>query len=181
MKLNTLKNDIYNENITMMQILDAEQIEIENIKADTLIAFFNNFVMTSDIVGIENYERILKIVADPNTESLDFRRIRIIGLLGTNPPYTKVFLQTFLNNVFGEGNWVLVVDHLIYTIYIDVITTIRGLYIATINHLQQIVPSNMILFITQLVPHEPLIAESPIGVSFSTTSRHFTTIPIERS
>lgn len=174
MKLKNYIPSLYYDNRSMNSILDTEQIEIDKIKSQTLDAFHDNFALTATIRGIENYERILRITPDPATESIEFRRNRIIMRLGMFLPYTKFFLQEFLNGVFGDGNWNLVVDHLIYTIYIDVETNIYGLYEQTMKDVRELIPANLILFtklkITQDVEKKPITS----FIMNKSLSKHYT-------
>lgn len=65
----------------------------------------NQFILTADVDGIQKFEDILKIVAAPATEDLEFRRARVLNRWSLTPPYTMPFLRQKLNEIMGEGNW----------------------------------------------------------------------------
>ncbi|WP_328802036.1 putative phage tail protein [Paenibacillus sp. LX16] len=71
----------------------------------------NQFIMTSDAQAIKRREQRLGIQADPTTESLDFRKIRLINRMSTKPPFTVRYLQQQLDKLVGEGLTIVTVDY----------------------------------------------------------------------
>lgn len=77
----------------------------------------NHYVLTCDEEGIKEFEKSLNIVANPITESLQFRRERVINRLTTNPPYTLNFLKKRLDSIIGRNKYSLYVQE--GTLYIE--------------------------------------------------------------
>ncbi|MEK3788740.1 putative phage tail protein [Paenibacillus sp. FSL K6-1230] len=71
----------------------------------------NQFILTSDVQATKRREQKLGIQADPTTESLDFRKIRLINRMSTKPPFTVRYLQQQLDNLVGEGLTIVSVDY----------------------------------------------------------------------
>lgn len=69
------------------------------------------FIQTSDEIGVARFEAIYKIVANPQTESLDFRKARLLLRSNTVPPYSTIWLRNYLNSVIGENNYDLKIDY----------------------------------------------------------------------
>ena len=69
------------------------------------------FIQSSDEIGVERFERILKITADPSIESLDFRKERLLTRCNSTLPYTTIWLRNYLNSVLGYTNYELEVDY----------------------------------------------------------------------
>lgn len=65
----------------------------------------NQFVLTADLLGIEAFERIYEIKADPTTEDLPFRRQRILNRMRMRVPFTFPFLLERLDELIGEGKY----------------------------------------------------------------------------
>ena len=92
-----------------------ELSKVENASFATALAkltqtWNNQFIMTCDASGIEMFERVLGIMANPEVESLDFRRTRVRNRFSQVPPFTMPWLRTKFNDMFGEGNWSAEVD-----------------------------------------------------------------------
>jgi len=79
----------------------------------------NLFVRTMDEATTAGWEAIFRIVPNPVTETLAFRRDRILNRLSMHPPFTLTFLYQRLDALFGPGNWEVEVDYPNYTLYIE--------------------------------------------------------------
>ena len=79
----------------------------------------NLFVQTMDEATTAEWESIFHIVPNPVTETLEFRRDRILNRLSMHPPFTLTFLYQRLDALFGHGNWEVELDYPNYTIYIE--------------------------------------------------------------
>ena len=85
----------------------------------------NQFVLTANSKGLTIYERMLNIIANPLTDTIQFRRERIINRLSTSPPYTLKHLRNVLDQLLGVGNYEI---DLVYNDYQFNITTYIGVY-----------------------------------------------------
>lgn len=126
------------------------EVEIEQI-------FHNRFVQTSNEQAIKRREKLFNIQADPTTESLDFRKRRIINRQSTKVPFTLRFLQDRLNYLVGEGRAAVSADWLksILTVAADigdakvfkeVEHTIKTVKPASMVYQQQTALSNTLMF-----------------------------------
>ena len=79
----------------------------------------NFFFQTMDISAVSTWEQIFKIVPNPETETLDFRRARLINRISTKQPFTLGFLHRKLDEIIGPGQWTVDVDYPNYTLYIE--------------------------------------------------------------
>lgn len=79
----------------------------------------NFFFQTMDISAVSTWEQIFQIVPNPETETLDFRRARLINRISTKPPFTLGFLYRKLDELIGPGQWTVDVDYPNYTLYIE--------------------------------------------------------------
>ena len=79
----------------------------------------NLFVQTMDEQTTADWEKIFRIVPNPLTETLQFRRDRILNRLSMHPPFPLPFLYQRLDALFGPGNWEVEVDYPNYTLYIE--------------------------------------------------------------
>lgn len=110
---------IYKDVTEMDAIIDAEQIQLSSAQTEASQAFANTFVLTANYEGIEMFEMMLGIIADPTTESLEFRRQRVLNRITLSPPFTFRFLKKKLDDIIGKGAWNAYVDFNNYTLYVE--------------------------------------------------------------
>lgn len=67
---------------------------------------------------MQKWEQVLHIRAKPLTETLSFRRQRILSRLCTRPPFTLAFLYQQLDTLLGVGRWTCRVDYPAYLLTI---------------------------------------------------------------
>lgn len=107
------------------EILDFQALcQTEGEELRVMAAFMehvraNLFVQTMDEATTAEWESIFHIVPNPVTETLEFRRDRILNRLSMHPPFTLTFLYQRLDALFGHGNWEVELDYPNYTIYIE--------------------------------------------------------------
>ncbi len=74
------------------------------------ILWRNGYLATCDVSGIERYENMFGIVANPEIETLEFRRSRLVERFSVFPSYTMPWLRVRLDEMLGAGNWSAFVD-----------------------------------------------------------------------
>ena len=137
-------NRMYEENRTVFPIYEAQRELITDLDETAKSTFRNTFIVTADIEGIADYERILGIVPDVETESMELRRGRIINKLMSLPPFTMSFLENKLTAIFGESNWFIEMDYFNLRMVVDIYTSVQGLFEQTIKDLKTIIPANIL-------------------------------------
>ena len=86
----------YREVLDYQALCQAEQPIFQDIKAQMRAVLDNFFPQTMDASAVEQWEEMLNIMANPDSEALDFRRWRIINRISTKPPFTLQFLYNKL-------------------------------------------------------------------------------------
>lgn len=108
----------YYDNIKEIDVLkDVENNEFDTAHKIFQTVYKNQFVVTCDENGIVKYENLLGIVANPSTETLQFRIDRVINRLNQNPPYTMNFLKKLLDDLLGKSKYNIYVND--YTLYLE--------------------------------------------------------------
>lgn len=109
----------YREVLDYQEICQTETAQFEAL-ADEIIGVADNFFFqTMDEGAVSMWEQVFQIVPNPSTESLDFRRARVLNRITTRPPYTLGFLYQKLDELIGPGEWTVTVDYPNYTLYIE--------------------------------------------------------------
>lgn len=109
--------DFYLEIHDFVELSKAEATEVDNLEQAVQQLFDDQFVMTAGPEAIKRREKMLGIQADPS-ESLDFRRRRILNRYQTKPPFTIRWLQRQLNQLVGKGLVVVDVDVQNFILYV---------------------------------------------------------------
>ena len=108
---------IYDKNTEIKALISAEKKEFQQVfEAKIQTDFKNTFIATADLAGIERFELMLGIQADPTTEDIEFRRQRLWNRLNSNPLYTERFLQGKLDEIIGKDIWYYEINYNNYTL-----------------------------------------------------------------
>lgn len=134
----------YNKVQEMDALMQVEQSMLDEFQYEMLRAFQNTFVLTADLSGIQLFESMLSIVANPSTEDLEFRRQRVLNRLTTSPPFTMRFLKQKLDAIIGQGKWQVTMDYDNYTLYVEASALNQNWYSELEFTINQIKPCNIV-------------------------------------
>lgn len=135
---------MYQDIIDFVEITKTEDAEIQNLEEAMELLFSNQFVMTADETSIKRREDILLIKADPSTESMDFRRKRIINRYSTKPPFSRRYLQERLDFLIGKGRAITAVDYSNYTLTVTLSIEDALIFKEVQYTIQNIKPANIV-------------------------------------
>lgn len=123
MNLNTnllaLLPEWYRDVLDYQQICGAEQQQFDALAQEIAAVADNFFFQTMDAAAVAQWEQIFGIVPNPTTETLRFRRARVLNRISTRPPFTLEFLRQKLDELIGPGAWTVTMDYPNYTLYIE--------------------------------------------------------------
>lgn len=126
-----------------MELANTESIEL-NLLDEAVDQLFNDqFVETSGLQAIKRREQMLGIQADPKTESLEFRRRRILNRYQTKPPFTRRYLQRQLDMLVGPGMTVVTVDYAGRVLTITASIDNASVFKEVLRTVETIKPANM--------------------------------------
>lgn len=111
--------EYYDTILDFLKLAESEDIEIQGLEAAINQLLNDQFVLTSGYEAIKRREKMLNIQADPTTETLDFRKKRIINRYSTKPPFTIRYLQDRLDFLVGEGKALASVDVQNFILWIE--------------------------------------------------------------
>lgn len=102
---------IYKDVLETDHLVSTENELFDELDSLTLEAEQNQFILTSNARGLTIYENMLNIIANPQSDSIQFRRERIINRLSTAPPFTIKELRNKLNQLLGQDNYIIDLVH----------------------------------------------------------------------
>lgn len=138
-------------------ILDEAENEKKNLED-------NQYVLTANEYGIEQYEDMLDIIPNPAVETLQFRRDRIVNRLSMTPPFTFRFLKKKLDEIIGVGKWKAYIDFSTYTLYVESSANNQIWFEEIIITMSNLKPAN-IVFINQPLITQGLVMSEEISYS----------------
>lgn len=120
MKISDYLPNLYLKNREMNNIINSEEVELENgLKLDIENSFKDTFAKVATENGIAKFEKMLNIESDETTETIDFRRKRIINRLVNQAPFTERYFINRMNEMLGEENWNYEINYNNYTLTIN--------------------------------------------------------------
>lgn len=109
----------YREILDYQEMCKTAEAQFEALANEIVAVADNFFFQTMDEGSVLQWEQILGILADPTTETLEFRQQRLINRISIRPPYTLAFLYQKLDELIGPGQWNVRVDYPNYALYIE--------------------------------------------------------------
>ena len=160
---------IYDGVLEMEAITSIEDELFEEISSITDKTVLNQYIYTSDIDGILRFEKMFGILANPVTETLEFRQNRLINRLSAIPPFTIKALRDRLNNTFGEGKFQAYVDYDNYTLYVETSVDTQSWYHEIAVTISKMKPANLIYINKPLISAQIHLSEqiSSIGAVYN--------------
>lgn len=122
----------------------TETIELDLLQGAVDQLFNDQFVMTSSVQAVKRREQMLGILADPGTETLDFRRRRILNRYQTKPPFTIRYLQRQLDMLVGPGMTIVSVDPLEFVLTVTANIDNASVFREVHYTVETIKPANLI-------------------------------------
>lgn len=151
------------------QLMLTEDESLTEAQTAFLRVIDNQFIATCDAEGLQQYEFMLNITAYPSTESLDFRKQRVLNRLTTRPPFTLPFLRSKLDEIIGSGNYNVYVDYENYTLYVESRVSNQQWYNEVAITINSIKPANIVFI------NKPYISENvQVGEQITRTEALFT-------
>lgn len=124
----------------------------------------NQWIQTADEATIILHEELLNILANPDIESLDFRKKRILNRLQSSPPFTLIYLKGQLDKIFGVNNYSIQLDYQNYMLYVESSTDSSNWFYEAQQTIQRVKPAN-ILYIQVPVRFERITVEERATIS----------------
>ena len=110
---------VYDGVLEISVLSETDDVLLDQALAKLERAQLNQFILTADEETISVYEKMFSILANPTTETLQFRRERVLNRMSLQPPFTMRWLQNKLDGIIGVGKWNAYVDYANRTLYIE--------------------------------------------------------------
>ena len=136
--------DYYRQIKDFTELAATESVELDDLETAIQRLFDDQFVMTASAEAVRRRERMLGIQADPQTESLDFRRKRLINRYSTKPPFTLRYLQQQLDALVGSGMTIVSVDVQNFILYVTTNIENANIFREVIHTIETIKPANLV-------------------------------------
>lgn len=121
---------------TNKKLLDVFFYELERLRQ-------NQYILTADAKGIEEFEKQFSIIPNPSTEDIEFRRLRLINRNTTKPPFTLEYLEQKLDGLL-DGGYKVDMDYPNYALNLELGLDDARLYSEIAVTVGSIKPANII-------------------------------------
>lgn len=142
------------------EIMDTESTDFDTLKNDVLRVYGNLFFSTMDIQAVEQWELLLGIIPDPS-DTLEFRRTRVLNRVSMKPPYTERFLQDKLDELIGPGKYTMVVDVQNFTLTIETAASDQSFATEVLYTINRVKPAH-ILYINRPALYDTILESEKI-------------------
>jgi len=152
--------NIYDAILEFEGLIASENTLFDNLDTETEKVRDNQYILTADIDGIIAYEKMLNIIPKPATETIEFRRQRIINRLSMVPPFTFRFLKQRLDEIIGVDRYTASIDYPNYTLYIESSAENQEWFHEILVMVTKLKPANIVFINRPLVYEEMRAGES---------------------
>lgn len=154
---------VYNGVLEISVLSETDDVLLDQSLAKLERAQLNQFILTADEETISVYEKMFSILANPTTETLQFRRERILNRMSLQPPFTMRWLQNKLDEIIGVGKWNAYVDYANRTLYIESFVVNQQWFNELRITINRIKPCNLVfvnkpLIMTDVVANETIVS-----------------------
>jgi hypothetical protein len=156
--------NIYDAILEFEELIASENTLFDNLDTKTEKVRDNQYVLTAGIDGITAYEKMLDITPKPATETIEFRRQRIINRLSMVPPFTFRFLKQRLDEIIGIDRYTASIDYPNYTLYIESSAENQEWFHEILVTITKLKPAN-IVFINRPLVYEEIRAGESINLA----------------
>lgn len=154
---------VYNGVLEISVLSETDDVLLDQALAKLERAQLNQFILTADEETISVYEKMFSILANPTTETLQFRRERILNRMSLQPPFTMRWLQNKLDEIIGVGKWNAYVDYANRTLYIESLVVNQQWFNELRITINRIKPCNLVfvnkpLIMADVVANETIVS-----------------------
>ncbi|RJX40861.1 DUF2313 domain-containing protein [Paenibacillus pinisoli] len=135
--------DFYNVVEDFLRLGHTESIELDLLQNAVDQLFNDQFVLSAGHQAIRRRELMLEIQADP-TETLEFRRRRILNRYQTKPPFTVRYLQQQLDMLVGSGMTIVSVDPQAFVLTVTTNLDNASVFREVLHTVETIKPANLL-------------------------------------
>jgi hypothetical protein len=159
---------VYDGVLEISVLAETDDVLLDQALAQLEQAQLNQFILTADEETIEVYEKMFSILANPSTESLEFRRERILNRMSLQPPFTMRWLQNKLDEIIGVGKWNAYVDYVNRTLYVESFIVNQLWFNELRITINRIKPCNLVFINKPLLIEDVLASETVF-----TSAKHY--------
>lgn len=156
---------VYDGVLEISVLSETDDVLLDQSLAKLERAQLNQFILTADEETISVYEKMFSILANPTTETLQFRRERVLNRMSLQPPFTMRWLQNKLDEIIGVGKWDAYVDYANRTLYIESFVVNQQWFNELRITINRIKPCNLVFVNKPLIMADVVANETIVSVT----------------
>ncbi|TNJ68236.1 DUF2313 domain-containing protein [Paenibacillus hemerocallicola] len=135
--------DYYQDIRDFEELAETEDAELLLLATAVNQLLDDQFVLTSGAAAVKRREQMLEIQAEPS-ETLEFRKRRILNRYQTKPPFTIRYLQQQLDLLVGPGMTIVSVDSQNFLLTVTANIENASVFREVVYTVELIKPANMV-------------------------------------
>lgn len=135
--------DYYQDIRDFVELAETEDAELLLLATAVNQLLNDQFVLTSGTAAVKRREQMLEIQAEPS-ETLEFRKRRILNRYQTKPPFTIRYLQQQLDLLVGPGMTIVSVDAQNFILTVTANIENASVFREVVYTVELIKPANMV-------------------------------------
>ncbi|MNP39251.1 hypothetical protein D3C76_1328190 [compost metagenome] len=136
--------ELYHDVFDFKEFTETESTELLGLQQVMDQLLDDRFVDTASEQAIKRRESMLGIQADPTTETLDFRRKRLVNRYSTKPPFTFRYLQQRLDYLVGSRRAIASVYELNFILTVTMGIDDAALFREVQLTIHSMIPANLV-------------------------------------
>lgn len=147
------------KDVTEMEVIVGVNDELLDNEEEILDDLENSqFIVNAPEHAVSEYEKLLNIYP-LNTDSIEFRRVRIMNRLSMTPPFSLPYLREKLNTIIGVGKYNCYIDYDNYTLYVESSATNQSYVNETYVTINKLKPANIVFINKPLIVYNNNVSE----------------------
>lgn len=134
---------IYNKILEFKELAKTENALFNDLEVEINKLKNNLFILTCDEATLKKYE-ILFSISSSKSETLEFRKERILNRINLSMPFTLLGLKAKLNEIIGKDNYTINIDYNNFTIYVESKILNQHWFVETHLTINKMKPANMV-------------------------------------
>lgn len=139
--------DYYTNFVDIKELVSTENALFDELVRAVDEVVIDQYILTAEDRGLKYYEEMFNIIVNPDEDSIEFRRQRVLNRFYNHVPFTEKLLRLKLDSLLSKEGYELNIDADEYTLTVTLKLGLKNLWSEVEKTLISILPSNILLII----------------------------------
>lgn len=163
--------EFYRDIVDFIELAKTEDTDLELMEDAIVQLLDDQYVLTASESAIKRRELMLGIQPEKATETLEFRKRRILNRYQTKPPFTVRYLQNQIDFLVGAGRATVSIDRDNYILKVTVDIPNATIFREMEYTIRTVKPANMVYLQNTSKVDQLFLKETMSKISLTPTAR----------